>query len=162
MTEPFLGEIRCFGFTFAPQGWIMCNGQVLAISQFTALFSLLGTTYGGNGTSNFQLPDLRGRVPKHLGSGPGLSTYVEGEVGGVEQINQVVSHSHQLTANSGLGTTDSPVGAVPAGGGSYAPSTDGNVMDPTTTTGVSAIETQSPYVVMNWCMALEGIFPSRN
>src|SRR6266699_540643 len=115
--QPFIGEIRMFGGNFAPVGWALCNGQVQAIDQNTALFSLIGTTYGGDGVSTFGLPDLRGRVPNHMGQGPGLNNYVTGEVNGVENVmltvQQLPAHSH--TANvAAIGNTDTPVNHYPA------------------------------------------------
>jgi microcystin-dependent protein len=162
MSEPFLGEIRMVGFNFAPQGWAMCNGQVLQISQNAALFSLLGTTYGGNGTSTFQLPDLRGRVAISQGSGPGLTPYVLGESGGSETTSLVAAHNHELLASESLGTTDLPGSAVPAGGGSYASADDGSVMIATAVTGDSAVSIIQPFLALNFVIALVGIFPSRN
>src|ERR1700720_1939645 len=104
MAEPFLGEIRMVGFNFAPSGWAFCNGQILPISQNTALFSLLGTYYGGNGTSNFALPDLRGRTPINQGQGPGLSGYAIGQVSGVESVtligSEIPAHNHALHCDS--------------------------------------------------------------
>src|ERR1700729_3145413 len=108
MAEPFLGEIRMFGFNFAPQGWAMCNGQTLPISQNAALFSLLGTFYGGDGVTTFQLPNLQSRVAIHEGQGSGLSPYDIGQVGGVETVmltqNQMPQHSHSVGASSAPGT----------------------------------------------------------
>lgn len=160
MSEPFLGEIRIVGFNFAPVGWALCNGQILDISENAALFSLLGTTYGGNGTENFALPNLQSRVPVHMGTGPGLSTYEMGEEGGVETVSQVVAHSHGLYANSGLATTDAPAGAVPAAGGSYAAS--GNTtLAATESTGFPDVSVIQPFLTVNFIIALTGIFPSR-
>src|SRR3954470_9404352 len=119
MAEPFLGQISTFGFNFAPRGWATCDGQILAIATNTALFSLLGTTFGGNGQTTFALPDLRGRVPIHQGQGPGLSSYVMGEVTGVESVTlittQMPQHVHPTTVAIGaLSASQSPV-ASPAG-----------------------------------------------
>src|SRR5499426_4244130 len=117
MSEPFLGQIQPFGFNFAPTGWATCDGQILSIAQHTALFSLLGTTYGGNGQTTFRLPDLRGRVPVHQGQGPGLSPYTLGEVTGTENVTlittQIPAHNHiaQSAVNvaaSSLAPTDNP------------------------------------------------------
>ncbi len=162
MSEPFLGQLMPFAGNFAPSGWALCEGQLLSISQYTALFSILGTTYGGNGTSNFALPDLRGRVPIGFGQGPGLSLYDLGEEGGAETITEVPDHDHAITANAGLATTDAPSGAVVAGGGSYAAGTDGTLLAPTGGAGVASVSVMNPYLVVNWVIALEGIFPSRN
>src|SRR5271166_6516345 len=117
MSEPFLGEIRMFGGNFAPSGWQMCNGQLLAISQYTALFSILGTTFGGNGTTNFALPDMRGRVPVHQGQGAGLSAYVPGEQTGSEHVtilqNQMPIHTHLVNADGQAGGKTNPTGNFP-------------------------------------------------
>ena len=126
MSNPFLGEIRIFGFTFAPRGWAFCNGQTMAISQSTALFSLLGTTYGGNGINTFALPNLQSRVPIHFGTGAGLSTYVQGQAAGEENhtllTTEMPAHTHTARASSGDATDTSPVGNVLAAGGTGFPS----------------------------------------
>ncbi len=169
MTEPFIGEIRMFGFNFAPRGWAMCDGQLLSISQNTALFSLLGTTYGGNGTSNFQLPNLQGRVPMHLGSN-GFTNYVEGEVGGAETAtlltSNLPSHSHLVQGGTD-GTTKNPIGEYPgfsAGGSAYTGTPAGTMnaamVEPTG--GNLPFGIVQPYLVINFCIALLGVFPSRN
>src|SRR3984893_4324338 len=115
MSEPFLGQIMLVGFNFAPQGWAFCNGQLLSISQNTALFSLLGTTYGGNGTTNFALPDLRGRAAVGFGQGPGLSNYDLGQSTGSEMVTltvgQMPAHNHLVAANAATATASSPSGA---------------------------------------------------
>src|SRR5436309_9371210 len=102
MSEPFLGEIKIISWNFPPKGWTFCNGQLLAINQNQALFSILGTTYGGNGQTTFALPDLRGRTPLHFGQSPGLSSYTEGQVGGTEAVtltqNQMPAHTHAVKA----------------------------------------------------------------
>jgi microcystin-dependent protein len=167
MAEPFLGSIIIFGGNFAPRGWAFCNGQILAISQNTALFSLLGTTYGGNGQTTFALPDLRGRVPIHFGQGPGLSNYSEGETGGAESVTlsaaQMPQHQHVQPASNGDEDTNRPNNAVPAHGGVYATTTDGSALDPTSAAGGSQPhENRPPYLAINYIIALEGIFPSRN
>lgn len=174
MATPILGEIRLFAGTFAPRGYALCNGQLLSISQNTALFSLLGTTYGGNGTTNFALPDLRGRVPNHFGQGPGLSNYVQGQVGGTENVtllaNNLPAHTHTVNAVATGGNQASPAGGVPAiesTGTSlnYSSSAPNTTMSPATIapTGqnipVSVIQ---PYLTINYIIALQGIFPSRN
>src|SRR6266568_7692053 len=104
MTQPFLGQVQPYGFGFAPRNWALCNGQILSIAQNTALFALLGTMYGGNGQTTFALPDLRGRVPIHMGQGPGLSSYVEGQVGGTENVtllaDQLPPHGHTVAGAS--------------------------------------------------------------
>jgi microcystin-dependent protein len=163
MSEQYLGQVMLFAGNFAPAGWALCQGQLLAISQNVALFSLLGTTYGGNGTSNFALPDLQGRVPIGMGNGYGLTPRVEGENGGSE-TTPLIAHTHGLPANASLGTTDAPSGAVPAGGGSYAATTDGTALAATDSAGTVAgpAETMNPFLVMNYCIALQGIYPSRS
>ena len=112
MSEPFLGEIKMFGGNFAPRGYALCNGQLLAIQQNTALFALLGTTYGGNGQTTFALPDLRGRVPMSSGQGPGLTSRTLGEMSGSENVtllsNQMPAHNHSVITNSGNGDVSSP------------------------------------------------------
>jgi microcystin-dependent protein len=114
MASPFLGDIRMFGGTFAPAGWMLCQGQTLSISDNSALFSLIGTTYGGDGQQTFNLPDLRGRVPVHMGQGPGLSPRILGEVAGSERVtltaNQLPSHTHSVACSSGAGSASTPVG----------------------------------------------------
>jgi microcystin-dependent protein len=171
MANPYLGEIRMFGFNFAPVGWAMCNGQLLPISQNTALFSLLGTQYGGNGQNTFALPDLRSRVAVHQGQGPGLSSYVIGESIGVEAVtltqNQMPQHVHSVTANGAPGTASRPNDAVPARAGSsiYAPAPDGTVMNAGMigpTGGGQPFGVRQPLLTLNFCIALQGIFPSRN
>lgn len=163
--EPFLGQIMLVGFNFAPKGWAFCNGQLLSIAQNTALFSLLGTQYGGNGHVTFALPDLRGRAPVHQGEGAGLSDYTVGEIGGQERFTltspQLPPHVHSLNGPAAEQTTDRPSGTVaPAIGGSYGvPGSAGM-------TGVAGngqpVEHRSPFLVMNYVIALEGIFPSRD
>src|SRR5947209_668234 len=123
MSEPFIGEIRIVGFSFAPVGWALCDGQVLAISQNTALFSLLGTTYGGDGRSTFALPNLQGRVPMHQGAGAGLSPRALGETGGAEAVTlttaQIPQHRHPLNATAAAHTSGAPTGHVLAANGAY-------------------------------------------
>ena len=167
MAEPFLGSILLFGGNFAPRGWAFCNGQLLPINQNTALFSLLGTTYGGNGQTTFALPDLRGRTPIHFGQGPGLSNYSEGEMGGAESVTlistQMPAHQHTQPASNGDEGTNRPNGAVPARGGVYTPASDGSALAPTTIAGGNQPhENSAPFLALNYIIALEGIFPSRN
>jgi microcystin-dependent protein len=181
MAEPFLGEIRPFPFIFAPRGWAFCQGQVLAISQFTALFSILGTTYGGNGTSTFALPDLRGAVPIGAGQGPGLSSYVLGQTGGVENAtllsSQMPPHTHALPASASSASVTTPAAAVvPAEGhgagrggsfnvNTYTTQAPGTTLEPGTVTATGSGQPHNnmqPSLVINWCIALQGIFPSRN
>jgi microcystin-dependent protein len=174
MASPFLGEIKMFAGSFAPRGYAFCNGQILSIAQNTALFSLLGTMYGGNGTTTFALPNLQGRVPIHFGQGAGLSNYSLGEMSGAESVTllqtQIPQHSHQLMANSGGGTD-----GLPASNKVLAASTARDKVYSTTAPNV-ALSTQAispaggsqphsnmqPYLAINFIIALEGIFPSRN
>jgi len=174
--DPFIGEIRMMGFNFAPRGWALCDGQILSIAQNSALFSLLGTQYGGNGIQTFALPDLRGRFPMHQGTGPGLPTHFMGERAGVTDVNilniNLPQHSHPITpmATNGLATQTSPAGAVLAAGlGSkearYANDT-GDIQMATFNSGLAGgnqpITVLNPYLTISFCIALEGIFPSRN
>jgi microcystin-dependent protein len=175
MSEPFIGEIRMFGFNFPPRGWALCNGQNLSIAQNTALFSLLGTTYGGNGTTTFALPDLRGRVPIHFGQGPGLSNYTQGEMAGAETntllVGNMPAHSHALNARGGTGDQAGPAGALfarDAAGQSAvysSQSPDGTTMHAQTigaSGGSQPFGIRQPYLVVNFSIALEGIFPPRD
>jgi microcystin-dependent protein len=167
LSEPFLGEIRVFGFNFNPRGWAMCAGQLMPISQNTALFSLLGTQYGGNGQTTFALPDLQGRVAVGQGSGPGLSPYIIGEVAGSENVilsqSQLPAHIHTQPVTNSAGTTTRPHNSVPAAGGSYAAAGDGGAFVATSIAGSgSPVEILQPLLVLNYCIALVGIFPSRS
>jgi len=165
----YLGEIRMFAGNFAPSGWALCNGQLLAIGQNTALFSLLGTSYGGNGVSTFGLPDLRGRVVVQPGQGPGLSLYDRGQTGGAESytlpVAEMPSHTHTLRGTSSLGDSDSPAGRVMArdvaGIPEYSASTNGDMAAAaiTSTGGGAAHNNMAPYRVVNFIIALEGVFP---
>jgi microcystin-dependent protein len=170
--EPFTGEIRIFAGNFAPRAWAFCDGQLLAISQNTALFSLLGTTYGGDGRTTFGLPDLRGRVPMHAGTGPGLTTRLPGQTGGQEQVtlieSQIPAHTHQAKASSEVPDTNSPEDAVSAqkvrthlyntglsdvNMGTTAISSTG---------GSQAHDNMQPYQCLNYIICLQGLYPSRN
>ena len=171
MATPFIGQITLFAGNFAPRGWAFCQGQLLSIAQNTALFSLLGTTYGGNGQTTFGLPDLRGRVPMGMGQGPGLSLYVQGQMGGVETVTlistQMPQHTHTLQASSALPTVADPTGAVLPSGYSriYATGTTGVAMGATSIAaagGSQPHENRQPYLAMNYIIATEGIYPSRN
>ncbi len=166
MSDPFLGELRLFPYTFSPQGWAACDGQLLPISQNTALFSLLGTTYGGNGVTTFALPDLRGRVPVHQGQGPGLSDRTLGEQDGAEATTlttaQLPAHTHLPAVSSAEASTNRPAGAVPARGGEYAPTPDGSGAPSSPTGGSQPVPLLQPYLVLRWCIALNGIYPSRS
>ena len=172
MATPFLGSICMFGFNFPPRGWALCNGQLLPISQNTALFALLGTTYGGNGQTTFALPDLRGRVPIHFGQGPGLSNYDLGQVGGSENVTLTPStmpaHTHSIACSSDDATTADPTNAFPSAFTSkiYAASaTPGKFMNAAIASQIGGNQphnNQQPYLVVNFCIALQGLFPSRN
>lgn len=173
MADPFLAEIRLFGFNFAPSGWAQCNGQLLPISQNTALFALLGTTYGGDGKSNFALPDLMGSVPVGEGQGPGLSTYFLGQMGGAAAVSLLQSeipiHTHTVSAStSPLGTVAVPSGSVglsrPSSGTPYGAAGTPTAMAPEamSVTGASLPHNNlQPYGVVNYCIAIVGVFPQR-
>ncbi|MBL8179686.1 MAG: phage tail protein [Bryobacterales bacterium] len=166
--EPFIGQLMCVGFNFAPRGWALCNGQLMSIAQNTALFSLLGTMYGGDGVTTFALPDLRGRAALHNGQGPGLSVYTQGQVGGNENVTLIASqmpmHNHTAACSSTDPSDTTPVGGVPAAGGSYA-TTANSTMLPTMigmAGGSQPHPNMQPFLVLNWIIALEGVFPSRS
>jgi microcystin-dependent protein len=171
VSEPFVGEIRMFGFNFAPQGWALCDGQLLPISQNAALFSLLGTTYGGDGTTTFALPDMRSRVPVGQGQGEGLSPYVEGQAGGTETVTlaatQMPAHTHSVNASSSPAASDKPAGRVLARSPShiYTPEPDtSTVMNAKMLGDAGSSEPHAniqPYLGLNFCIALEGVFPAR-
>lgn len=169
MSEPFLGQIQAFGFNFAPRGWATCDGQILSIAQNTALFSLLGTTYGGNGQTTFALPDLRGRVSLHQGQGPGLTPRSLGEVSGSETVtlisSQMPQHNHIVNANTGAPVDNLPGGQLLASTAIYTTAGPDATMNPQMigpAGGGQPHNNMQPYLVINWCIALEGIFPSRN
>lgn len=169
---PFMGELSLFAFGFAPQGWAICSGQLLAIAQNSALFSLLGTLYGGNGTTTFALPDLRGRTPISSGQGPGLSNYSQGTALGTESVtlntSQLPAHNHSLAGNSGTGTLSDPTGNYIAqyGEGVKAftslSNTTLNSSSVTNAGGGQAHSNLQPYLTLNWCIALQGVFPSQS
>ncbi|HEX2764460.1 MAG TPA: tail fiber protein [Allosphingosinicella sp.] len=165
MSEPFLSEIRIFSFTFAPKGWATCNGQLLPINQNQALFSLLGTTYGGNGQTNFALPNLQGRVPMHEGAGFTLGQ-AGGETAHTVTINEMPQHVHFAQAANLDGDSLAPVGNVLANynngyrsGGAMVAINSGTIGN---VGGSQAHENMSPYITLNFCIALQGIFPSPN
>lgn len=180
--EPFVGELRWVPYNFAPRGWASCNGQILPIAQNQALFSLLGTTYGGNGQTTFALPDLRGRMPIHFGQGPGLSNRDLGEVGGAESVTLLVTempaHTHALQASTALAPRFNPTGSVlgrPAeytGSGYVASETRiYRAAEPNTTLAPAAVGTTGgsqahanmpPYTGMHCIIAMTGIFPARD
>jgi microcystin-dependent protein len=179
--EPLLGQLMAFAGNFAPRGWAFCNGQVLLIAQNTALFSLLGTTYGGNGQTTFALPDLRSRTPIHSGQGPGLTNRDLGEQGGEEVVTLTSAtngqHIHSLNADAEAATSSLPASALPAephgsgrGGTSFAVNL--YAAPPATTTLGSQQLGQAgnnqphnnvqPFTAISWCIALQGIYPARN
>jgi microcystin-dependent protein len=174
MSTPLLGSIIMFAGNFAPRGWALCNGQILPISQNTALFSILGTTYGGNGTTTFALPDLRGRVPVQQGQGPGLSPYTIGQSGGVENVtllsNNMPIHNHLVNCNTSAGDQASPAAGVPAVESTgtsldYSAGASGATMNPTMIAnagGSQPFTIVQPYLTINFIIALQGVFPSRN
>lgn len=168
--DPFVAEIRVFPFNFAPKGWAFCDGQILPLSQNTALFSLLGTTYGGDGKSNFALPNMQGNCSMHPGQGPGLSLHDLGETGGSDTVSllesEIPSHNHALMA------TPSPAVQSTAAGGSLARSAAGNLYDAsggkqlsdnciTPAGGDQPHNNMMPYLTLNWCIALQGVYPPR-
>jgi microcystin-dependent protein len=174
--EAMIGEVRMFAGNFAPRGWALCDGQLLSIAQFQALFSILGTTYGGDGRTTFALPDLRGRASVHAGRGPGLSDRRLGQKGGTEtvtlNVNEMPSHNHssQLNADSTVASSDQPRNALPARNAASTPQYGQNI---TTTLSPAAItisnaggnqphNNMAPFLTINYIIALEGIYPSRN
>lgn len=181
MSTPYIGEVRLFSGTFAPRGWFLCDGRLLPISQFDALFALIGTTYGGDGQSTFAVPDLRSRVPVHQGTLAGGSTYVMGQTGGVESVtlttSQIPAHQHALNATTATGTATSPGPTV-----MLATPVEANVatslyvVPGNSTVNPQAMSPQSigitgssqphsnmmPTQAINYIIASEGIFPSRN
>jgi microcystin-dependent protein len=173
MSEPFLAEVRVFGFNFPPRGWATCDGQILPISTNTALFSLLGTTYGGDGRTTFALPDLRGRAALHVGDSetPGSVSHGlgsrSGEEGHTLTTSEMPGHDHSVAANTAAATSDEPQGNFPARPGFDAygsPSALGSLASETVgnTGSGSSHENMQPWLAMNFCIALQGLFPSRN
>jgi microcystin-dependent protein len=171
--EPFLGQLMLFAGNFCPRGWADASGQLLSISQNTALFSILGTMYGGNGQTTFGLPDLRGRVPISAGQAPGLSNYVEGQTGGGEtltvQLNNMPPHSHAVGATTRAANRAQPGGKLLAssdvGINTYHVGPPNRTMDPAmigVTGGGQPIGHRGPYLTLRWCIAIEGIFPPRD
>lgn len=178
--EPFIGEIRTVGFNFAPRGWALCDGQLLPISQYTALFSLLGNTYGGDGRTTFGLPDLRGRAPVHMGQAPGLSVYRLGEKSGAENVtlslNEMPQHSHDINVHNQPANQTDPSGNIisvvndgqgrsPALYPAYSNAAPTGKMASSAVGTAGASQPHSnmqPFLVVNFVIALEGIFPSRN
>ena len=170
--EPFVGEVQWFAGNFAPRGWALCDGQLLAISSNTALFTILGTIYGGDGRTTFALPDVRGRVMIHAGNGPGLSNRRLGERGGTETetltANEMPAHTHTLRASDGSATAIAPNGNVLASPGrtrlydSGAANADMDSAAITSTGGNASHNNMQPYNTLNCIIALQGTFPSRN
>lgn len=177
--EPFVGEIRLLPFSFAPKNWALCNGQILAIQSNTALFSIIGTAYGGNGTTNFQLPNLQGQVVAGVGQGPGLSPWSWGEQQGEDGVTllttEIPAHNHLITAMNNPGSASTPAAdtylAKDVRGGAgvinymLAPGVTNTVMAPQTigvTGGNTAHENRQPFLALNYCIALYGIYPPRN
>ena len=163
---PFMAELQCFAFDFAPKGWAQCNGQFLPINQNQALFALLGTTYGGNGETNFQLPDLRTRIPIHSGDGFTLGTKA-GESAHTISIQELPTHIHLLSASATDGNTQAPSNNL------LARTTNNVYLNPASLVALNAATTSSvggsqphenrqPYLKLNWCIALQGVFPSPN
>lgn len=173
MSEPFVGEIRQFTYSFAPRGWAYCDGQLLPIASNTALFSILGTTYGGDGRSTFAVPDLKGRVPMGQGRGPGLTDRRLGQKVGVETVtlttSQIPSHTHQLFGSNNAGDTDVPTNMYAGRVGLkklYAAESVNKIkMDPNALKnagGNQPHENRQPFLSISFCIALVGLYPSRN
>jgi microcystin-dependent protein len=168
--DPYIGEIRIVGFNFAPRGWAFCNGQLLSIVQNTALFSILGTTYGGNGVTTFALPNLQGRVPMHPGAGPGLTPRVLGETSGTANVTlistQLPAHTHQALASGNDADTASPFNAAwgTAGTVQYRPDSNTlmNAAALASAGGNQPHNNLQPYLTVNFVIALVGVFPPRS
>ena len=164
MADPFVAEIRIFPFNFAPKGWAWCNGQLLPLSQNTALFSLLGTTYGGDGRVNFGLPDLRARTPIHMGAGHTLGER-GGEPAHTLSISEIPTHTHVAQASTTAGNQASAANALLAKAGNlYGPPANLTTISPTTITSVGgsqAHQNMQPFLTLSFCIALQGIFPSQ-
>jgi len=176
MADPFVAEIRIFPFNFAPKGWATCDGQLLPLSQNTALFSLLGTTYGGDGKSNFALPNMAGNAPMHPGQGPGLSLHDLGETGGSETVtlleSEIPAHAHFMRAHNG----DQADHQNPDASTSLAQSANGSAYQSTANSNLTQLANQilspaggdqphnnlQPYLTLNFCIALQGVFPPRS
>jgi microcystin-dependent protein len=174
MADPFVAEIRIFGFNFAPKGWAFCNGQILPISQNTALFSLLGTTYGGNGQSTFALPNMQGNAPMHPGQGKGLSLHDLGETGGTQFVtllqSEIPAHAHGMMSDPNVAESPDPGGNSLARGSSinaYQTNTNANLvaMSPMAVGligGDQPHNNMQPFLTLNFCIALQGVFPPRS
>ena len=171
MADPFVAEVRIFPFNFPPKGWAFCDGQILPLSQNTALFSLLGTTYGGDGKSNFALPDMQGNVAIHPGQGSGLSLYDLGEMGGSDTVtlleSEIPVHTHSVNASQSDGTDQIPTGSRYAGGvgiGQYGAPTNLTNLSPNAIAPAGASSPHNnlmPYLTLNFNIALQGVFPPR-
>jgi microcystin-dependent protein len=175
MGQPFVGQVIAVGFNFVPQGWLACDGSTVPISNYDVLYALIGTTYGGNGTTTFGLPDLRGRSPVNAGQGPGLSNYILGQVAGTESINltgnQIGAHSHPLLASSKLGTLSTPASntaiAQPTGDSlSLFGVAPGNTTLSSNAIGASGSslphENRQPFLTINYIISYAGVFPSQS
>jgi microcystin-dependent protein len=174
MADQFVGEVRAFPFNFPPTGWALCNGQLLSIAQNTALFSLLGTQFGGDGRTNFALPNLQGNVPLDFGQGPGLTPYNMGDSSGVSAVallnSQMPAHNHHANCNSSLGNRTKPNASYWASDAAgteseYAAAPDGSQMDPQAIAvagGSQPHNNMQPYLTLNFCIALQGIYPARS
>lgn len=177
MATPFLGMLALFGFNFQPRGWAYCAGQLISIAQNSALFALLGTTFGGDGVNTFALPNLQSRVPVGMGQGPGLSPYVIGQMSGTENVTllstQIPQHSHFMTASgdgptqataqgASLGSQGRTGGTMPAIYANGATSPVQMASGTSQAGGNQAHNNIQPYLAVNYCIAMEGIFPSRN
>ncbi len=172
--EPFIGQIQPFGFNFAPRGWALCDGQLLSIASHSALFSLLGTTYGGDGRTTFGLPDLRGRAALHMGTGPGLSPRPIGQKAGSETntltVNNLPAHNHtaSLHARAEDGTSSKPesnllaAGTTIYGAGAQDATMASDAISVANTGAGQAVNNMQPFLVINWCIALTRLYPSRN
>ena len=174
MADPFVAEIRIFPFNFAPKGWAWCDGQILPLSQNTALFSLLGTTYGGDGKSNFALPNMQGNAPMHPGQGPGLSLHDLGETGGSETVqllpSEMPAHSHAMNASGDPADNNQPGGnmaAKPLGRGNSlyttvtSPLVSMNINELAPSGGGLPHNNMMPYLTLYFCIAMQGVFPPR-
>jgi microcystin-dependent protein len=173
MSSPFVAEIRIFPFNFAPRGWAFCDGQLMAISQNTALFSLLGTYYGGDGKSNFALPNLQGRAPMHWGQGPGLSLHDLGEMDGSDTVtlleSEMPAHAHPWSASNQDGTVQGPAGQFTAAGvggiSLYSTAVSVTALNSNTIAPAGGSQPHNnlqPYLTLNFCIALQGVYPPRS
>lgn len=170
--QPYIGQVVLVPYNFAPAGWMFCEGQLLAIAENDVLFALIGTTFGGDGQTNFALPDYRGRVPISSGQGPGLSDYLLGETGGVENItltvNQMPAHTHPVNADSGAGSSKRPANALIAADAATIPQygsnarTQGAATEVVPAGGNQSHEILQPYTTFHWIISLYGVFPPPN